>query len=251
MRRSTGKVPLGGAFSPAATLSAAEAREAAAMVSIEGLVLRAQDYLTRYEKDLRSEGGGVPVELGAVLGILHSGKPGFFWHIPRAAQARLAAGRNASPALQLWAGLRLVNESAIRLEQVQAAAKLQVDEVDPADYWAAVLRLDALGPRAFLELCRAAGGALQLAQYVLAHDPGTVQGLPEGAAVYRTLAVSTWVVAALELADGRGVELQVRPGELIDSRDGRVRKIAKKAMMGGWLGAHLLTLARAKGLIPG
>jgi hypothetical protein len=239
----------GPAQSPAALLTAAEAREAAALLSVEGLVLRAQDYLSRYEKDLRSEGGGVPVELGAVLGVLRSGKPGFFWYVPRAVQARLDVGRGASPALQLWAGLRTVNEAAIRLEQVQGAAGLPRDAA-PADYWAAVLRLEALGPRAFIALCHAAGGAAGLAQHVLATDPGVVAGLAEGTTVYRVLAVSSWVQAALELCASREVELTAGPGVIIGSRDERVRKIAKRATMGGWVGTSLLMLAKARGIIP-
>lgn len=252
MRRELGKGESrrGAPQSPAALLTAAEAREAAALLSIEGLVLRAQDYLSRYEKDLRSEGGGVPVELGAVLGVLRSGKPGFFWYIPPEAQARLEVGRGASPALQLWAGLRLVNEAAIRLEQVGGAAGLPQDAA-PADYWAAALRLEALGPRAFLALCHEAGGALALGRYVLEHDPGVVAGVFEGTVVYRTLAVSSWVGAALELCASRRVELAPGPGVIIGSRDARVRKIAKKATLGGWAGTALLLLAKAKGLIPG
>lgn len=220
------------------------------MLSVEGLLVRAQDYLARYGKDLKSERGGVPVELAAVLGVLHTGHPGFFWYISPAAQRRFDVGREASPALQLWAGLRLVNESAIQLEQLVAAVKLPVAELTGADWWAAVLRLDALGPTAFAELCRLAGGALELGPWVEANDPGPVAGLPEGVIVYRVLAVRTWVQAAVELAAARGQQLPLAPGRLISSRDGRVRAIAKKASLGGYAVAQLAQLARAKGLIP-
>jgi hypothetical protein len=190
----------------------------------------------------------VPVELAAVLGVLRSGKPGFFWHIPIAAQRRLDVGKGASPALQLWAGLRLVNETAIRFEQLSSVLRVPPDLSGP-DYWAAVVRLEALGSKAFLELVQRAGGVTVVGQYVLDHELGDVAGQAEGLVIYRTLAVRTWVDAALELCRGRGTELQVTAGELIESRDARVRAIAKKASIGGWGLAHLLTLIRAKGMI--
>ena len=212
-------------------------------------MLRGQEYFNRYAKDLRSERGGVPLELAAVLGVLRAGQPGFFWYISPAEQRRLDVGRQASPALQLWAGLRVVNEAAILLEQVATTVQLPVLEVSGVDWWAAVLRLEALGPRTFVELCRRAGGALELGAWAETNDPGDGQ-LPAGVVVYRILAVRTWVLAAAELAAARGLELPVSSGEFIESRDHRVQAIVKKATLGGYAVAQLAQLARAKGIIP-
>lgn len=208
--------------------------------------MKAREYLMRYEKDIKSERGGVPVELAGVLGVLHSGRPGFFWHIPPAAQERLGVGAGGSPALQLWAGLRLVNEAALLLEQVRDTVRLPRG-IAGSEYWAAALRLEALGPRPFVELAHRAGGALALADYVSETDPGDVHGLAEGTIVYRTIAVRSWMWAALELAGSRGRELEPGPGVLIHSRDERVRRIARKASTGGWIASHLAILFKARG----
>ncbi|MCK9355524.1 MAG: hypothetical protein M0R22_00015 [Dehalococcoidia bacterium] len=230
----------------AAHLTVEEAREAAGLLSVEGLLVRAQDYLGRYGKDLRSERGGIPIELAAVLGVLHTGQPGFFWYISPAAQKRLDIGRQASPALQLWAGLRLVNEAALQLEQLAPAVKLPVSKLSGVDWWAAVLRFEALGREAFIELCKRAGGALELYSFVETNDPGPVAGLSSGTVVYRVLAARAWVQAADELAAARGQELELAPGQLIDSRDGRVKAIVKKASLAGYAVAQAAQLVRYK-----
>lgn len=235
-----------GTLAPSSILTIEEARAAAALLSTEGLVVRAQDYISRYGRDIRSERGGVPFELAAVLGVLHSGKPGFFWYVSPRVQEALEVGRGASPALQLWAGLRVTNEAALLLEHIQGAAGIRVGQLTAADFWAAVLRLESLGPRVFVELCRRAGGALQLAAWVTDNDPGQVGELRAGTIVYRVLAVSKWLEAAAELCASHGAELEHGPGVLIESRDARVRRIAKKATLGGWAISQVAMLIRTK-----
>jgi hypothetical protein len=216
------------------------------MISIPGLVVRSQDYLRRHGKDLASEAGGVPLPLAAVLGVLHGGTPGWFWHIPRAAQRALNVGKGASPALQLWAGLHLVNVAARTLDELSSAVGLDVRSTSGAAWWTAVLQLEALGPRTFVDLCSMVGSAHELCSFVDQVDPGPVRGLAEGAVVYRTLAPAEWVKAAVELARGSGVELLYSRGELIDSRDGRVRAIARKASTIGYAALQLATLVHVK-----
>lgn len=108
--------------------------------NVDRLVRNGQAFLSTWSRDVASERGDVPWGVTGVLGGLAL-RPDLdvIWDIGRADRERLGVWPSMPSRVQVWAGLRVVNEVAQAIHQV-------FPELDPnPDFWTEVIGAYLIG----------------------------------------------------------------------------------------------------------
>lgn len=190
--------------------------EKASSLNIELLKRGARKLLSQYSL---AERGAVPLELAAVLGHLADGGPSSLWPISSQDQARLGVTPGMKPRLQLWAGLRLVNETAELVHR-------DWPELEGSEFWLRVVQAHGSG----IELANTVWDQAQSSDQadVLRALEELSSRLPPGILAYRMLSAYPKLQAAEELRAG---ELPTNGwSQLLDAPDDRIRRTITRAI---------------------
>jgi hypothetical protein len=226
-----------------------QARQQAADISPRELSLRANPIYQKWTKPLETERGDVPLPLAAVLtwsagggGVRH------LWPVPPVTARRLGVVDGAPNRVQLWAGLRVVNEVAAVLQKTLPDLFKGPD----GDFWACTVQARDIGVARWVEALKRsyspeseAALAVQLASWALEAPREELSELRAPAAMlaYRLIAAPLRVQAAVLLGGGAPL-VSEGFGKLIERPDIRLRinvaralggtQIASLAAFGAW-----------------
>lgn len=182
------------------------------MLNKETLVMGARRYKARYGRVMSSELGGVPLSLACVIGYLYSQDSEDIWPIPDTLRKQLGVYPGMPDRVQLWAGLRFLNESQIKV--------FSDFPEDRALFWPAVLWSHAIGHHIFTNLVLNYGGIKQLLSFEL----------PEN---YQYIIGSG--ISKVEAAQELGGLPTPRTGILTTAPDDRLRRKVGKGALGAWV----------------
>jgi len=224
-------------------------------ISPQELSVRANPIYVKWTKFLEAERADVPLSLAAVLAwSAGGGQTRHLWPIPPTTRARLGVVDGAPDRVQLWAGLRVVNEVGQVLHRTLPDLFRRPDQ----EFWGCVIQARDIGPARWVEAFKRsydeeaeADLHLQLSAWAqTAHRDELVGlGAPPAMVVYRLISAPARVEAARLLSGGGPLEAKGF-GRPIERPDVRLRinvarafggvHIASLAAFGAWkAGKHL------------